>query len=1258
MMPKPISGAEAPPIKVVVVTLDNHLASAADRAAVTLKQTYPGLELAFHAAADFGASEERLARCRADIASGDIIITNMMFLEDHIQAVLPALTERAPHCDAIVGSMSGPEIVRLTRLGGLDMSAPQGGLMKALKKLRGGSGKDPAKAGGKSQMGLLRALPKVLRFLPGKAQNLRSYFLTMQYWLAGSETNFTNMIGHLIDRYADGPRAVYRGRASVQAPVEYPEEGLYHPDCEGRITERMAALPASRNAGAGTVGVLIMRSYVLAGDVGHYDGVIRALEAQGLDVIPAFASGLDARPAVEKYFMSDGRPCVDAVVSLTGFSLVGGPAYNDASSAEALLRRLDVPYIAAHPLEFQSLEDWRASTGGLTPVEASMMVTIPELDGATNPIIYGGRSAGGATCGGCERACTFADDDTRAMRSCAERAEVLAARAAKIVALRRAALKDRKLAIILFNFPPNSGAVGTAANLSVFRSLHNLMKAMQREGYSIDVPETLDGLKQAILEGSAAQFGTDANILARIPTDDHVKREPHLAEIEAQWGPAPGRKDTDGRALLVLGARFGNIMVGLQPGFGYEGDPMRLLFEGSFAPTHAFSAFYRYVREDFGADALLHFGTHGALEFMPGKQTGMSGDCWSDRLIGDVPNFYLYCADNPSEGLIAKRRGAATLVSYLTPPIAKAGLYRGLTELKATLDDWRRLDADAPAARRDSLAELIQAQAVTLELAEADPVWTGEDSVRIEILRQDLAELEATLIPHGLHVLGEIPDEDARRDLHNAIAEIELGAPAPSKAMDVLLNTADAKAALAVLPSADRVLWAPVFERLARTERGLRDNDELGATLKALRGGYVPPVAGGDLVRNPEILPTGRNMHGFDPFRLPSAWAVKDGADQAERLIKRHVDDGNAIPETIAMVLWGTDNLKTEGGPIGQALALMGARPRQDSFGRIAGAELIPLEELGRPRVDVLVTLSGIFRDLLPLQTRMLAEAAWLAATAEDEPLAMNPVRRHALAYAAQHGVDMETAALRVFSNADGAYGANVNQLIDSGMWDDEDELADAYETRKCYAFGRSGGAVKQDRILGSILSNVDLAYQNLDSIELGITTIDHYFDTLGGIDRAVRRARGGHEATVYIGDQTGGEGKVRTLSEQVALETRTRVLNPRWYEGMLRHGHEGVRNIEAQVTNTMGWSATTGQVQPWVYQKITETYVLDEEMRERLAALNPKASARLSERLLEASERNYWKPDAATLEALKRAGEDLEDRLEGVAAPAAAASA
>ena len=347
------------------------------------------------------------------------------------------------------------------------------------------------------------------------------------------------------------------------------------------------------------------------------------------------------------------------------------------------------------------------------------------------------------------------------------------------------------------------------------------------------------------------------------------------------------------------------------------------------------------------------------------------------------------------------------------------------------------------------------------------------------------------------------------------------------------------------------------------------------------------------------------------------------------------------------MVLWGTDNLKSEGAQLAQALALIGARPRFDSYNRLAGAELIPLDDLGRPRIDVVITLSGVFRDLLPLQTRMLAEAALLASQA-DEPTTQNFVRKHSLAHASEHGCDLETAALRVYSNAEGAYGANVNLLIDSSGWTDPNELADCFEKQKGYAYGVKGEPVRQPALLTSALKTVDCAYQNLESVELGITTIDQYVDALGGISRAVTRARG-EAAPVYIGDQTQGSGKVRSLQEQVALETRTRILNPVWTEGQLRHGYEGVRQIEAQVTTTMGWSATTGEVDPWIYQRITETYVLDETMRNRIAAMNPRAAAKVANRLIEASERKYWSPDAATLAALHAATDAIEDALEGV---------
>ena len=1245
-----VTKAGAIPVRVVLLTMDTHVASATERARATLVREMPGLTLRVHAAAEWTSDPKALDACKADIATGDIIINTMLFMEDHFQPILGDLAARRDSCDAMVCAMSATEVTTMTRMGRFDMSKPQTGPLAFIKKLRGKGGKGAKeKSSGAAQMKMLRRLPQILRFIPGTAQDVRAYFLVLQYWLGGSEQNIANMVRLLVDRYSGGPRQALRGKLKVAAPAEYPEIGVYHPKMVARLSETAAALPAMSGEIRGTVGVLMLRSYLLANNSGHYDGVIAALEARGLRVIPAFATGLDGRPAIDKFFMKDGQPIIDALVSLTGFSLVGGPAYNDAKAAEEILAMLDVPYISATPVEFQTLEQWGESDRGLLPVEATMMVAIPELDGATGTSVFGGRvSASGAKCIGCHRGCVFkADENARDMHSCPDRAETLAGRVAKLVGLRRSERAKRKIAAVVFNFPPNAGNTGTAAYLSVFESLHNTMRGMKAGGYNVTVPATVDELRDQIIHGNAERFGALANVHARIPTDDHVRRERWLSEIETQWGPAPGRQLTDGASIHVLGQRFGNLFVGIQPAFGYEGDPMRLLFEKGFTPTHAFSAFYRWVREDFGADAVLHFGTHGALEFMPGKQAGLSGSSWPDRLIGDLPNLYLYAANNPSEGMIAKRRAGATLISYLTPPVAQAGLYRGLVDLKASIDRWRQSDSTVgPAA--EQLAAAIQAQASALDLAKAEPAWGDAATAEIAKLSTAVLELEYTLIPHGLHVAGQSLSVAERTDMLLSSADASHGLRPDRAAVQALVEGATPEHALANagLPADDANL--KLFRELAATDALLAVDHEIPGILHALDGRFVRPAPGGDLLRTPAILPTGRNLHGFDPFRIPSPYAVQDGARQAAKLLERHMEDGNDYPESIAIVLWGTDNLKTEGGPIAQALALIGAKPRFDSYGRLAGAELIPLKKLLRPRVDVVISLSGIFRDLLPLQIKLLAEAAFLAASA-DEPVEQNFVRKHALAFQAENGCDIETASLRVFGNADGAYGSNVNNLVENGRWEDEDELAETYTRRKGFAYGRAGKPMQQPELLKSVLAGVDLAYQNLDSVELGVTTVDNYFDTLGGVSRAVRRAKGGVAAPVYIGDQTKGEGQVRTLGEQVSLETRTRMLNPKWYEGMLKHGYEGVRQIEVHVTNTMGWSATTGEVAPWVYQQLTQTFMLDPEMRERLAKLNPTASAKVASRLLEAHERKYWQPDEATLAALRRAGEELEDRLEGV---------
>ncbi|WP_297773394.1 magnesium chelatase subunit H [uncultured Roseovarius sp.] len=1172
--------------RVVIVTLDAHAAGACARVAERMATEFPGLIVTVHAAAEWGENPAALDAARADIARGDLILVSLLFLEDHIKAILPDLQARRDQCDAMIGIIADAQIVKLTRMGTLDMAAPESGTRKLMKRLRGSD--KPSAESGEKKMKMLRRLPRILKYIPGKAQDLRAWFLVMQYWLGTSDDNIEAMLRFLMSRY--GHDDDWRG-LRAPAPQDYPEVGLYHPDLEEKITIDPARLPAPQGA-TGTVGILVMRSYVLSGDHAHYDAVIRAFEARGLKVIPAFASGLDGRPAVERYF--EGR--VDTMVSLTGFSLVGGPAYNDSAAAVDLLSRLDVPYVAAHPLEFQTLAQWAGSGRGLGPIETTMLVALPEIDGATNPMVFAGRH-GDTPCEGCARRCTGGTLRTKAMAPCPERIEMLAARVAKLAHLRRQQAAERRVGIVLFGFPPNAGAAGTAAYLDVFQSLHNTLHAMAARGYDVTPPETVEDLRTAVLEGSARQYGQEANIAAHVSADDMVSGTPWLREIEAQWGAAPGKVQSDGRGVFILGAEFGKVFVGLQPAFGYEGDPMRLLFERGFAPTHAFAQFYLWLKNSFAADVLLHFGMHGALEFMPGKQAGPGEGCWPDRLIGDMPNVYLYPSNNPSEASLAKRRAGAVTVTHLTPPLAASGLYRGLTELKDSLKRWREMAVDAP--ERDELRALIQEQAATVDM-NADDI----DSLWLKLL-----ETEDALIPEGLHVLGRPMTSEARESYLS------------------IMDTADDDAR-------------------ARIDTMLQEDTEIPALLHALDGRFTAPVPGGDLIRSADILPTGRNIHAFDPFRMPTEFACRDGARQAARLLDTH----KSLPRSIALVLWGSDNIKSDGAPMAQALALMGAKPRFDAFGRLSGADLIPLEVLGRPRIDVMMTLSGIFRDLLPLQTRMLAEAALEAARA-DEPDEMNFIRAHVRAQMDSTGCDLETAALRVFSNAEGAYGSNVNQLVDSSAFDDEDELADAYQARKGFAYGVNGKAQAQAGLLQAALERVEVAYQNLESVELGVTTVDHYFDTLGGISRAVRRARGGQEAAIYISDTTRGTGTVRTLADQVALETRSRSLNPKFHEALLNHGAEGVRQIEAHVTNTMGWSATTGQVEPWVYQRISETFVLDEAMRKRLSDLNPVASSRMANRLIEAHERAYWSPDAATLDALRAAADAIEDRMEGVAA-------
>ena len=1261
------------PVRFVIVTLDAHLADAFERARAALVRDIPGLHISMHVAADWGGNAELAEAARRDIAQANFIACTQLFQEEYAKEVTAAVLARRDDADAVLCALCTPDLVKCTRLGRFDMSGGENrspfSPIALLKKLRGSRG--DGKSSGERQMSALRTLPKLLKFIPGPAQDVRAYLLLLQYWLSGSDTNIEQMVKYLIDRYAAGPRAALKGALKPKEPEKYPEVGVWHPALKNRgIAESTKALPITKGA-IGTVGVLVGRSYLLADNTAHYAAVIRALEAKGLTTIAAFASALDARPAITKFFRDDsGQPIIDAMINLTGFSLVGGPAYNDAAAAQIELQTLDVPYLTLQTLEFQTIDEWRADARGLNPLQATLQVAIPELDGAIIPTVFGGKG-------------TAINGKAAASEPIAERVERVAMRVAALVALRRKERAQRKIALILFNFPPNAGNTGSAAYLAVFPSMQRVLASLKEQGYTVELPSSADDLRERITGGNREQYGAPANVHARIAVDDHVRRERYLTEIERTWGAAPGKALTDGQSLYVMGLQLGNVFIGVQPSFGWEGDPMRLLFEGNFAPTHAFSAFYRWLKEDYKADAVLHFGTHGALEFMPGKQAGLDATCWPERLIGDLPNVYLYASNNSSEGTLAKRRGNATLVSYLTPPITNAGLYRGLVDLKSSLDRWRKLDKSS-ADDANTLRALVQEQAVAVDLATQAPAWSVDEAdARVAVLRERLLELEYTLIPLGLHVVGEGMSAEARVDVLMEIArvgrpEAELGPIAQSvvgvDALPDVLRDGDAVARTAVsalvahgrvddavraardsaraagIRILDEKALAQHLQLLTPIDPLLREDHEIPGLLRALDARYVAPAPGGDLLRNPQVLPTGRNLYGFDPYRVPSAVAMLEGRARAESLLARHMADGNAFPETIALVLWGTDNMKSEGAPLAQAMALMGVAPRFDAVGRLSGARLIAPEQLGRPRVDVVITLSGIFRDLLPLQVKLLAEAALLCAEANEDE-SQNFIRKHALATMRDTNCDMATAALRVFSNADGAYGSNVNLLVETGRWEKEDELADQFVQRKSFAYGVNGRPTAQPALMKRVLGTAELSFQGLDSVDLGATDIDQYVESLGGMTRVIAQQRGGEAPAVYLGDFSGAAGKVRTLTEQVELESRTKMLNPKWYEGQLQYGYEGVRNITGHVATTLGWSATGGKsaVPQWVYTEVSKTFVLDAEMRERLASMNANSAAGLVQKLLEANDRGYWAPDDATLEALRDAAADLEDRLEGV---------
>jgi magnesium chelatase subunit H len=1305
-------------LKVVYVVLEPQYQSALSAAVRSINEhnLHQAVEISGYLLEEL-RDPENYAALQQDLSTANVFIASLIFIEDLAEKLVAAVEPYRDRLDVAVVFPSMPQVMRLNKMGSFSLAQlgqSKSAIGEFMKKRK-------AKAGaGSFQDGMLKlvqTLPKVLKFLPmEKAQDARNFMLSIQYWLGGTPENLENFLLMLASKYVytgvnDAAPVVY------QEPVTFPDMGIWHPLAPQMFEDvkeylnwyvsRRDLSDQQRHPLAPTVGLVLQRTHIVTGDDAHYVAMVQELEAMGARVLPIFAGGLDFSKPLEAFFFDSVNPnnaLVDAVVSLTGFALVGGPARQDHPKAIEALKRLNRPYMVALPLVFQTTEEWQESDLGLHPIQVALQIAIPELDGAIEPVILSGR-----------------DGNTGRAIALQDRVETIAQRAMKWANLRRKPKVDKKVAITVFSFPPDKGNVGTAAYLDVFGSIYEVLKALKQSGYDLpELPASAQELMQEVIHDAQAQYSSpELNVAYRMSVEEYEQLTPYSVRLEDSWGPPPGHLNSDGQNLLVFGKHFGNVFIGVQPTFGYEGDPMRLLFSRSASPHHGFAAYYTYLERIWGADAVLHFGTHGSLEFMPGKQMGMSNECYPDSLIGSIPNLYYYAANNPSEATIAKRRGYAETISYLTPPAENAGLYKGLKELGELVGSYQSL---REGGRAGQIVNTIMDKARICNL-DQDVELPENDANELSIEQRDLIvgniyrrlmEIESRLLPCGLHVIGKPPsaeeaiatlvniasldrEEEGIKGLPRLIAEslgqdldrvfqgsdrglledvqmlqdITQAVRATVSAMVQAQADGDGRVSLVsklnIFGMGKKEPWVealqaagyaqvnqeelkPLIEYLQFCLQQICADNELAGLLQGLEGEYVLPGPGGDPIRNPDVLPTGKNIHALDPQAIPTEAAVKSAKVVVDRLLaKQRQDNQGQYPETIACVLWGTDNIKTYGESLAQIMWMVGVKPVPDALGRVNKLELLSLEELGRPRVDVVVNCSGVFRDLFVNQMNLLDQAVKMAAEA-DEPIEMNFVRKHALAQAEELGINLRQAATRVFSNASGSYSSNINLAVENGTWETEQELQEMYLNRKSFAFSADNpGTMEQARqLFETSLKTAEVSFQNLDSSEISLSDVSHYYDSDPTKVVASLRADGKKPAA-FMADTTTANAQIRTLSETVRLDARTKLLNPKWYEGMLSHGYEGVRELSKRLVNTSGWSATADAVDNWVYEDTNTTFIKDEEMCQRLLDLNPNSFRKIVATLLEVNGRGYWETSAENLDRLRDLYQQVEDRIEGV---------
>ncbi len=1064
------------------------------------------------------------------------------------------------------------------------------------------------------------------------------------------------------------------------------------------------------------VAILYYRAHHLAGNTGFVHALADAVTAAGGQPLPVFCSSLrTAEPA-----LVDTLRAADAIVVtvLAAGGLVPATAGAGGSDEEwdvGALAGLDVPILQGLCLT-SSRAQWAGSDEGLTPLDAATQVAIPEFDGRLITVPFSFKETGpdGLT--------SYVPDPERTGR--------VAGIAVRHAALRHVPPGERRIALMLSAYPTKHARIGNAVGLDTPASVVALLAAMRDAGYDTgagedgELPGVADGDGDALIHAIIAAGGQDEDWLSQEQLEGNPVRiraadyrdwfatlDPGLrAAVTGHWGDPPGglfvdrSRDPDGEIVLAA-LRAGNVVVLVQPPRGFGANPVAIYHDPDLPPSHHYLAAYRWLRQDFGAHAVVHAGKHGNLEWLPGKTAGMSAACGADAAIGDIPLIYPFLVNDPGEGTQAKRRAHATLIGHLVPPMARAESYGDIARLEQLMDEHAQIAALDPAklpAIRAQIWTLIQAARLDHDLGlDERPHDTEFDDFLLHVDGW-LCQIKDAQIRDGLHVLGRAPQGADRVNLVLAILRarqmwggqaqalpglrealgyaeesgdrtaadaVEARARALVEAMEAagwdraavpgvigqVLGAIEPSSLRSDSPDADGGNRQSVADVLtfAATEvvpRLAATRDEITRTLHALDGGFVPAGPSGSPLRGlVNVLPTGRNFYSVDPRAVPSRLAWETGQAMADSLLQRYLSDTGTYPESVGLSVWGTAAMRTSGDDVSEVLALLGVRPAWDEASRrVSGLDPVPLAELGRPRIDVTVRISGFFRDAFPHVVTMLDDAVRLVAGL-DEPDEANYVRAHARADLAVHG-DERRATTRIFGSKPGAYGAGLLPLIDARNWRDDADLAEVYAAWGGFAYGRDLDGREARADMETSYRRIAVAAHNTDTLEHDIADSDDYFQYHGGMIATVR-ALTGHAPRAYIGDSTRPDTvRTRSLAEETARVFRARVVNPRWVEAMKRHGYKGAFELAATVDYLFGYDATAGVVEDWMYDRLTQAYVLDESMREFFAKSNPWALHGIAERLLEAADRKLWDtPDPQILAALRQAyletEGDLEDR-------------